>query len=329
MRPTIEQAAREWVAHSKAMGLADGTVKARQDAVTPLVRMYGTQTVASLRHDHLDRLFARQTWGPATRNARLGAYRSFFAWCRARGFMPLHNDPLFGWRYLKKPPIEQLRVPVQEWARLFHHCATPIETIVVATGLYLFLRASEQRYLQVKHFDLNNNTVDVFRVKTRTRDTMPIPAELRAHLVPYLTWYSEQVPMSGDHYLIPAKTKAKSVGQRFQKGSGELVPTKPLDRIHLTVQAVLARGGYPTFQQGEHTLRRSGARAYFDELLNNGYDGAMRRVQTMLGHEHSSTTEGYLGLTVDKATRNVELAGKPMFPSLTHTATVIPIRQEM
>lgn len=328
MRPTVEAAAAEWVEHARSMGLKPGTVKARRDAMTPLVRRHGKQTVASVQHVHLDRLFAAQQWSPATRNARLGHYRNFFAWCRARGYMPLHHDPLFGWGYLKKPPTVKLRVPLQEWPRLFNACETPIERVVIATGLFLFLRASEQRKLQIKHFDLQNNLVDVYRVKTETFDTMPIPEELLPYIREYLTWYSAQVALTGEHYLLPARTKAKTVGQRFVKGTGELVPTKALDRIHLVVQDVLGRAGYETYKQGEHTLRRSGARAYFDELVGNGYDGALREVQIMLGHDLASTTEVYIGKTLDQERRNNRLAGKLMFPSA-QNAKIVHLREVM
>ena len=76
---------------------------------------------------------------------------------------------------------------------------------------------------------------------------------------------------------------------------------------------VLDRAGYPIAKEGGHTLRRSGARAYYDELCEDGYDGALRRVQSMLDHSTTIVTEGYLGLGLDKEARNKALKGQPMF----------------
>lgn len=71
-----------------------------------------------------------------------------------------------------------------------------------------------------------------------------------------------------------------------------------------------------------HVLRRSGARALFDRLRHEGYDGALRRVQAMLGHSSGTITETYLGLDVERVQRNEMLAGKPMFPDLPRAGTL-------
>ena len=82
----------------------------------------------------------------------------------------------------------------------------------------------------------------------------------------------------------------------------------------LRLLGALRAHGYDIAGEGGHTLRRSAARALYDELVEErGYDGALRRVQTMLDHKHSMTTELYLGLDVDKVARNKALRGKPMF----------------
>ena len=67
---------------------------------------------------------------------------------------------------------------------------------------------------------------------------------------------------------------------------------------------------------GLHVLRRSSARARFDEMVNLGYDGALRRVSAWLHHSSVTITEIYLGLELDRAQRDEETKGKVMFPSL-------------
>ena len=51
----------------------------------------------------------------------------------------------------------------------------------------------------------------------------------------------------------------------------------------------------------------------FDELLERGYDGALRQVQAMLHHKSSTMTEHYLGIDLDVKRRNEALRGRAMF----------------
>lgn len=71
-----------------------------------------------------------------------------------------------------------------------------------------------------------------------------------------------------------------------------------------------------------HTLRRSAARALFDRLATEGYDGALRLVQAMLHHAQSSTTEHYLGLTLDKKRRDDIIRGESMYPAWTAASKI-------
>jgi integrase len=77
---------------------------------------------------------------------------------------------------------------------------------------------------------------------------------------------------------------------------------------------------------GGHVLRRSGARALFDRLRHEGYDGALKRVQSMLGHSNSVISERYLSLGVERLQRNEMLAGKPMFPETRKPGTLSELK---
>lgn len=72
-----------------------------------------------------------------------------------------------------------------------------------------------------------------------------------------------------------------------------------------------------SLSEGVHTLRRSGARALYDRLVSEGYDGAMRTVQSMLHHSSIQTTEHYLGIHLDKKRRDDVVRGKHLFPTST------------
>lgn len=312
----LEQAIHRYLNHCEAVGLSRGTLRAYGSALDKLRDTVGNINACNLTQAHLDKVFLEAHWTASTRNSRLSQYKSFFAWCRASGLMGRDYDPAFGWRKLKVAKPEQPRIPHAEWGRLFDAVRHPQERIVLATGLYLFLRSSEQKAIQIKHIHLAEQEIEVFRVKTQDWDVMPISEELDGHLRAHLTWMSQTHELNPDDYLIPArsfKTMARSNGSQFVEGTGTIDPSRPIYAPFEVVKRILGRAGYPTYKQGEHTLRRSGARAYFDALATSGYDGALRRVQSMLGHSKSATTEIYLGLDLDRRQRNADLKGKPMF----------------
>ena len=314
----FSQAVAGFLDHSRSRGLAAGTIRAHQSALKLFGDVSGDIQLKNATHRHVDQVFLHYGWAPQTRNTRITQYKTFFFWCVSRGLMSQARNPMFGWRLGKVPEVDRLRIPVQEWGRLFAVTQHPLEEAVLALGLFLFLRSSELQHLQLKHVHLADAEVEVYRQKTYEWDTMPISTELDGYLRKHLTWLAEKGINSPDSYLLPGRNRDLERDDRnhWIGGTGTLCPSAPISRPFRYVQAVLDRAGYETFQQGEHTLRRSGARAYFDQLADEGYDGALRRVQAMLGHKSSLTTEIYLGLSLDRRARNQAIKGKPMFPQL-------------
>jgi integrase len=327
-RLTVSEAWNEYEVHCVARGLAESTVRGRNTTILQLIDCIGDIQAWNITPRHVDKVFAENQWSVGTRNNKLTHYKAFFGWCRARGYMSQNSDPLFGWRVVKVKQPEKTRIPHHEWARLFTACETQIERGALALGLYLFLRGSELKTIQLKHVHLQDSEIEIYRTKTREWDVMPISAELDTYLRQHLTWLAEQGVSQPEHYLLPTYTKPIPAKGRprggFVEGSGQINPNKSLYHPYRYIQNVLQRAGYPTFTEGEHTLRRSGARAYFDHLAANGYDGALRRVQSMLGHSSSMMTEVYLGLDLDRRQRNSDIKGKPMFG--VQDANIVPIR---
>jgi integrase len=317
MAVTLSQAVDDYLMHCLGRGLEHGTIRARRSALKLMLDVVGDIQVRNIAHRHLDEVFAFYPWQASTRNTKLSVYRSFFIWCRARGLIRRDHDPLFGWRSVTVPQVDRTRIPVQEWAKLFSAVGHPIERIVLATGLYLFLRSSEQQQIRIKHVHLADGEIEIYRPKTKDWDLMPISLELDHHLREHLTWLAEQGACEPENYLIPARDRnLQRVQNRWVAGTGGIDTSRPIGRPSRHVQRILERCGYDTQGQGEHTLRRSGARAYFDQLAGGGYDGALRRVQAMLGHKSSQMTEIYLGLDLDRRARNEAISGQPMFPEL-------------
>lgn len=320
----LSLASQEYASHLSARGLAAGTIRSRAGMLRLLEACVGDVYVENLTADHVDRLFAAHAWAAKTRNVKLSMLRTFFRWCQQRRYMDRHADLLAGYRNLPCPVEPRTRIPVDEWPRLFEACMHPTETAALATGLFLFLRGSEQQAIQLKHVHLDEGTIDVYRAKTRQWDTMPISSELDAYLRDYLTWYADTVGIHPDYYLhaprIIASQERCEATNRILPGTGTIDPTRAIAKPHQTIQRILRRAGYPTAKEGEHTLRRSGARAWFDQLAESGYDGALRRVQSMLGHSTSLVTESYLGIDLDRRQRDSAVRGQRMFPNLTTAA---------
>ena len=326
-RLRLSEAADRYEHHSKARNLSDGTVKNQRIALSLFRRVTGDLLLDSITGAHIDLVFNTYHWAHTTRNKRIGEYRAFFNWCRGSRFMNPMLNPMIGWRQSEPPQIAHLRIPFAEWPRLFDACQHPQERIVIATGLYLFLRASEQQALRVGDIELQENRITVWRSKTKKHQVMPITSELGGEIRSWLTYLSENYDLHDDHHFICARNKDMShhpVTHLWIAGSGTLNLTRPVHKPHLIVQRVLKRAGFPPHKgQGEHTLRRSGARAYFDYLVAESYDGALRQVQTLLGHKHSRMTEVYLGIDLDQQRVLETLAGKPMFPV---GGNIVPIR---
>lgn len=311
----LSQAIDNYLYHNQARGLAAGTIRTQRSGLSVLQQTVGNKYVHQVSHADIDQVFSSYSWQQSTRNTKIGQYRQFFLWAKARDYTD--TDPMFGWRMLAPPEKERQRIPRAEWPRLFDACLHPQEDIMVAIGLYLFLRVSEMQALQIRHVNLSESLIEVWRPKTRSRDTMPISSELDVHLRRWLTYLAELGYTKPDHYLLAARKRDLVIRGQLGAvaGTGTVDATRPFTHPSRAIRRILTRAGYYAEQEGGHTLRRSGARAYFDSLVEQGYDGALRRVQSMLGHSHSMMTETYLGLDLDRQQRNADLAGKPMFES--------------
>lgn len=324
---SLVQAGNEYLGHLEARGTEPGTLNniaiTLRQFRTDVCGAEGDILLTNITPKHADKWRTAHAWAPSTANRKLSEVRSMFKWCRARGYMG-DIDPFVGWKNERVPDQQRLRIPLTDWDALLDSAPHPLERAILACGLFLMCRASELSPIQLKHLDLDNNEVEVYRKKTKRWDTLPICAELEVELRRWLTWYSERAPhaLDGDCYLLPNRVRNHTLRDPRTGRLMRLDPEAPLNPreqatlLHRHVKLALRNAGYETLQQGGHTLRRSAARALYDELVEErGYDGALRRVQTMLDHKSSQTTELYLGLDVDKVTRNKSLRGKPMFAS--------------
>lgn len=335
----MSQAVEEFIGFTTARRKSANTIRAYRNALLPLIQTTGDIYVCNLTADHVERHFTKHShWGASTRNTKLQQIGMFLKWCDNRGYKAKDVDLLWGWDNVKVPSIDRTRIPQHEWVRLFNACEHPTDTATVAVGLYLFLRVSEARALKVGDVHLDRGTVSVFRTKTQEFDEMPMSSELEAILRDYLSWYSSHMQSRGravepSYVLLPPRATSDQEWLRDAAFEAPLRVTQMHSALGLRIKKVIERAGYEMSEQekpggwGGHVLRRSGARALFDELVTQGYDGALKTVQAMLGHKNSIMTERYLGLSLDKEKRNTLISGRPMFKNPA-SQNVITLRRE-
>lgn len=331
MNPRLSETIDEYLLARAAMGVKPNTVRNDKRACLRTLTIIGNLYLANITPRHIDAVFvdAATTNSDASLNTMQASLGAFFTWCRSRGYMRRDHDPLAGRRLRPVKARDRRRVPLAKFPALLDAAPHPRDRMVVACGLYLFLRASEIESLKVGDVDLASGGVRVQVHKSNIIDFMPISEELDGELRNWLRYYQDkQGPLNSEWHLCPAKRIHQPVrgeAGRFvrMEGTDVLRPVQQMVRVAEIVQRTLAGIGFDTRTadggatwEGVHTLRRSGARALFDEMSSAGYDGALRRVQAMLHHRSSQTTEHYLGLDLDRKQRDDAIKGKPLFPSL-------------
>lgn len=268
---------------------------------------------------------ASKTRQPNTLQLDHSTLSQFFDWARRSKRMSMSTDPMAFIRRPKMTKKERNRLHVGQFAHLLDTAGTddPRNRAVIAVLLYLLIRDQEAADLRVGDVDLDGGYITVRVTKSHQEDRMPICAELDAELRLWLTKYSEAVgTLRPNYYLLPRR---KSVGLLLENNriSGHemvFLPTEKVSRLGSVVRPILEKAGFPVRDhagraagEGAHTLRRSGARALFDRLCEEGYDHSLRIVQSMLHHASVSQTELYLGLSADRKSRDEILRGHSMF----------------
>lgn len=333
MNKKLSEAIESYLNHLHARGLASNTIKSYRLPLNRALAVWGDIYVSSLRPEHIDNVFSHYQWSPKTRNLYLGAFRQFFTYCRKHGFMAKDFDPTDTWRMVKVPEESKSRLAVEDFPRLLQAATDPRDRAVVALGLFTFCRAGEIRTLRIRDVDFDSGEVSIYRHKTQQADRLPLVTELATEMVLWQNTYQSLMgELNPDWFLVPAKDPlpmawSHLLGRLAPTGApAKLRPTQRMSHPYRAAQRPLRALGMLEKGVGGHVLRRSGARALFDRLRHEGYDGALKRVQSMLGHSSGTITEQYIGLDIERVQRNELLSNKPMFPDLNLGATVRELR---
>lgn len=314
---TLQEAITVYLARRKTQGYALNTLKTDASALWRLDWFLNSPDVEEITDQAVLTFMAQVSIGnkASTINLLQSKLSHFFNFCREHNYAPPSWNPLRDVRQRRIQNEERKRIPVSEFGNLLNHAANPRDRIVVALGLYLFLRASEIVALRLKHLDMAEKQVNVTIFKTSDFDVMPICSELHTELKRWLSHYQKETGhLDPEMYLTPSLT---TMGE-FNK-TCVLRPYNKISRPEDVVKRLLRNYGWTSTEskgEGIHLLRRSGARALFDELDAHTVDGALRVVQSHLHHKSSTMTEKYLGISADRAKRDRLLRGEVMFPSV-------------
>lgn len=267
---------------------------------------------------------------PTSYNKVLQRVRLFLTWARRQGWVT--DDLTADVRARRVPQIERLRLSSHELVQLLEVPTDPRERAFLATAMNTALRSSEIRNVRVKDLDLDLGELYIFRSKSGHDDRLPLTPTLERELRVWLTTYTKMVgQLDGEMYLFPARHSPRMTTRKDDRGIqvqvlGELRPWNELQHAHRVVQRALrAFGVTTTTQEGLHTVRRSVARAFFEDSADRGYDVALRATATLLGHKSTQTTEIYLGLSHDRRRRDAIMRGQDFLP-FDRGANVVPLR---
>jgi integrase len=324
---TLRNAQREYAEWRTQQGYAEATLRNDKAAFARLIKILGEDApLASVTRDTC--LSVLKTAGLTGQNSSVNTIHAglgaMLKWARIMKYLPVDFDPLYGMRYLPQPKKEMSRLSLDQFPLLLDSAENPRDRMVIAAGLYLLLRTSEIENLRIRDVNLNEGTINVTIFKTGDFDVMPISSELDVELRRWLKTYQEQCgELKPNWYLTPARDRVLTGDDYKYK------PEQPIGRTQRYIQRALKNMGLEDVyaRVGIHMLRRSGARAWFDELNDQTVDGALKIVQAQLHHSSVVMTERYLGITADRTKRDRLLRGSSMFPSLAASNVIQLVRE--
>lgn len=289
------------------------TLRRYASTINQLILVIGDLEISRVTHEHMDRFFEvrSNTHGANTLNAYVSGLRMFFVWAHERGYTK--KNPTSDLSMYKVEPKDLFRLPPHRFGELLNGATGERDRMVILLGLTLFLRASEMATITLGDISWEGPDPDrpgphirVHVWKSNLLDWMPVSATLERGLIPYLEWYAGETgynsvrQMMAEHpewHLVPAR----------QHGREQLNPPRPVQKVHEVVQRALSNTSITTDLKGlgEHLLRRSGALAYRNVLIETGTDPyvADKIIMKWLHHKNIEETWHYLGFNREEASR--------------------------
>lgn len=269
----------------------------------------GAHRTSRLTEELLDAWWAQLQLADSTRHTRLSQLRRFLGHCIQRGW--LTTDPSWLLRAPKPPPEPRHRLTADELLALLDGADYPQHRILLALAMNLAVRGGEIQRMRVGDVNLPAGSIRVRVDKTGEVDDMPINADLDSELRRWLATYRAAVPRLGpDAFLVP--------GQRVDPYGGvHYRPDRTLSEPYGVVKRGLAKLGWAdSHGEGVHTIRRSVARIFFDQVRATDPDGALIATMRLLHHSQPGQTLVYIGYDRQQEVRDELLRGKRFLTAL-------------
>lgn len=329
MRERLSDAIDAYARFRGSQDYSKNTLKVDRQVLNRFLDINGNIWCHNLADRHVERHFdeVSKTNNAKSQTLHHTVLKQFFAWARHTRRMSADNDPMYGRRAPKGFQRERERISVHDFPRLLDAAGAKCgrDRALVAMLLYTLMRESEVTSLRYGDVDLQGGWITATIHKSRLEDRMPISEELDRELRRWFIEYAEYVgPLQSHYLLIPARSPAPILGEDHRIKSHHVIyrPEVRLKAASKTLRSSLEAVGIACIgsngksnYEGAHTLRRSGARALYDTLQEQGYDHAVRIVQAMLHHQSMTMTERYLGITADRRSRDDIIRGKRMYGS--------------
>lgn len=331
-RELLSEAIDSYMILRSSQDFSKNTIRNDAGILRRFLAVTGNIWVHQITENHTTRYFEDAGKTRAARSLRNDhtILNQFFSWARRTKRLPLDMDPMAGRRRPKAAVRERQRVPVAQFNRLLDVAGErdPRNRAIVAVLLYTLIREQECADLRIGDWKRDEGWLRVRVTKSGVEDEMPVCAELDAELRTWMTHYSAEAkrPLLPHDLLLPRRRSirvARDEARGCITGHDMIyVPDQKLRTLGRVVKEALddfglalVDGNGQPLMEGAHTLRRSGARALFDRLAADGYDGALRITQSMLHHKSVTQTEAYVGITADRRSRDELLRLQTMFPT--------------
>lgn len=327
MKDQLSPSIEAYMRHRRSQSYSKGTLKVDTQVLGRFLAVNGNIWCHQITHKHVERHFEEvsKTRQAASLKNDHGVLVRFFKWARHTGRMPVESDPMFGRRQPKATKRERNRLHVTRFPELLEaaEARDPRDRALCALLLYTLGRDSEVTDLRIRDLDLGAGWLKVRIHKTGQEDLLPVSSELDFEMRRWLTHYTKVAGrLEPWFYLVPARGvfPVRNDSGRIERHESTYRPDKKIGGAGRIVNPILERIGFPVVDEsgkpcgeGSHTIRRSGARALFDQLVEGGYDHALRLVQSMLHHASIQMTERYIGITADRRSRDDIIRGRTMY----------------
>lgn len=325
---TLLDAWEDYNRNGRSNGVKESSIRTRDWAIGPLLSKHGERRLTLVREEHITDFYLRAAETRSARSMRTthNIVSAFFTFCVGTGRLPASKNPMFNRMAPKVPTKESIRIPVHEWPRLLSVAESHEvrDRAVCTVGLYTLLRDQEMASLTIRDVNLGSGQIRAKIPKSNDTDLVAISGDLDYELRRWLSHYQSVVgPLQPDMLLLPNIKMELDRGERgrfLKTGTATYQPYTPIEKCARIVNPIYREMGYKTRDEngvstmmGAHTLRRSGARAYYDYFVSQGRADALRVVQTMLHHKNSDMTQHYIGLREDRQTRDQLVRGVTIF----------------